>query len=135
MKKIPKHKGLIYRGMSNQEFVNAKRNGYFKSIKSFYTYFSDNPPTAEDYGENIPFHPVSTFSKPNYIIAVRYKSGPTWRIISYKDIPKNVNLQEQMKFKEIASGDDYALEGTLPFSKAIEIYEFSVIEKGWKRIK
>lgn len=145
--RIPKKKGYIYRGMSSQEFENAKRNKYFMSTGTLIgTYAAGEPETAEGYAEY--FVPsksrLSMIGKPTYVVAFKEKD---LNVFSGKDIDsfvryckkygwrkkKYTDLQWRMLFKEKVPGDSYLIMGKVPFSKAKEVYKF-VMGK-WVKIK
>lgn len=143
---IPKKKGFIYRGMSYQEFANAKRNNYFRSSSSILgTYASDDPYTAECYAEYLaPKGRISLPTRPTYVVAFSKKSLD---IVCSENINSFIKFCKKLKiitlqhpilywqslFKKYVSGDDQIIVGKIPFSKAKEIYKFS--RGKWIRIK
>lgn len=143
---IPKKKGFIYRGISNQEFENAKEKKYFRSHSTYFgTYASDNPYTAECYAEYLaPKGKVSTLKRPTYVIVFKENE---LTVLSSKNMSgfitfcKKLNLINKTKnitywqsfFKEHVSGDDHLIIGKVPFNKTKEIYKFNMGH--WMRIK
>jgi len=141
----PKKKGLVYRGMSNIEYESAKRNGYFRSSDVVGTYASNDPFTAECYAVYLlPTGKATTQTKPGVVVAFNTRN---LEIINSKKLPlfiKNCKklkvvtkdfpvLYWQILFKKGVSGDDHLIMGSIPFSKAKEIYKFSLGK--WVRIK
>ena len=83
--KIPRKAGLVYRGMSWQEYQNAKRKGYFKSRGSYNigttqvgaTCGSLDPDTAMLYAANFaPMQKKPTPNEPGVVIA--FKLNDKW---------------------------------------------------------
>lgn len=71
--------GLLWRGMSEEEYQAAKERGYFESNGSFNigdyqrgrTYFSTKPEQAQNYANDFaPWQFAPTFSRPAHIIAI-----------------------------------------------------------------
>lgn len=81
--KIP---GIIWRGMSDEEYQQAKQRGYFQSTgdanftelgQNGVTCFSDEPDTACSYASNYaPFQYMPTFTRPGHVIGIPDQNYP-----------------------------------------------------------
>jgi hypothetical protein len=117
------------------EYKDIMKKRYDKSVNLWATFFSNFAETGESYSEYIPFHRPSTSKRPNYVLVVKKSDFPKKDILCGKDMPKNLTLNEQIIFKHLVSGDDYAIQCKIPLSKIKEIYQFSVATNSWLRIK
>jgi hypothetical protein len=104
--------GVIYRGMSAEEYQNAMRDGYFESRGDYnigdgqrgLTFFSPNMDTAENYAASFtPFDYLPTPDRPAYVVAIRQ--------------PEDVNLDTQ---------GEVGVPGRIPVSEIVDTYRGDV---------
>ena len=82
--------GIVWRGMSNEEYEQAKQRGFFKSNDAAnftgigqkdVTCFSEDPDTAGSYASNYaPFQYLPTFTRPGHVIGVPDRNYPRNRV-------------------------------------------------------
>jgi hypothetical protein len=104
--------GVIYRGMSAEEYQNAMRDGYFESRGDYnigegqrgLTFFSPNMDTAENYAASFtPFDYLPTPDRPAYVVAIRQ--------------PDDVNLDTQ---------GEVGVPGRIPVTEIVDTYRGDV---------
>lgn len=117
---IPQKEGLVYRGMSHQEYENAKKKGYFKSREKYnlgyqegLTFGSKDPETAQVYASGFaPIHKTPTPEHKGKVVA--FKENKNW-------LGPGEASDKGRDF--IITGQERAHEGPIPFSQVEEVYE------------
>jgi hypothetical protein len=109
---VEPQEGVIYRGMSAEEYQNAMRDGYFESRGDYnigdgqrgLTFFSPNMDTAENYAASFtPFDYLPTPDRPAYVVAIRQ--------------PDDVNLDTQ---------GEVGVPGRIPVTEIVDTYRGDV---------
>ncbi len=104
---FPSEPGIIYRGMSNEEYEGAKKNGYFESKGGYnlgsaqegLSYFSADPQTAVSYANGFaPWQYSATPSRPAVVVAIK---DPGNHVIM-PHIPEEIGLRGRVPFSALS---------------------------------